>query len=170
MVTSNEAGFYRFNWVTTHMPSGDRLARSSSPNYIIRDSDQNLTDASIKFLQEQGIEHVIGLNSKANDETIKKKLKDGNIEYTPLPVQDFTAPTLEQLAEGNAAYRKHRGGTLVWCGYGHGRTGTMITALQIYAEKDKGEDRNDITYADYRTNHVESAEQFEVLDELKEKI
>lgn len=83
-------------------------------------------------------------------------------------MRDYAAPTLEQLAEGNASYRKHRGGTLVWCGYGHGRTGTMITALQIYAEQDNGENKQDVSRDDYRMNRVESAGQYDILDKLKE--
>lgn len=179
MVMAEEGGFHRFEWVTERMPGGDKLARSSAPNYDGEDSDQKLTQKSIKFLQEQKITHVISLNSLANDDdTIKKKLTDNSIAYTPLPVEDFHAPTAQQLSDGNAAYRKHRTGTLVWCGYGHGRTGTMITALQIYAEKDQGYQRQTLDHDDYEKNHVEqyhtdgtgaktSTGQFEVLDALQ---
>jgi hypothetical protein len=171
MVTAGQGGFNRFAWVTDHMPSGDRLARSSAPSYAGKDSGQKLTDDSIQFLKEQNLTHVISLNSEANDEAIKKKLKDNDIAYTPLPVKDFTAPTLDQLSTGNTAYRNHRAGTLVWCGYGHGRTGTMITALQIYAEKDReGSDRKDVTHDDYEQNRVETVGQFEVLDVLNNGI
>lgn len=44
----------------------------------------------------------------------------------------------------------------------------MITALQIYAEKDNGENKDDVSRDDYRTNRVESAKQYDILDRLKE--
>ncbi|KAI2471266.1 hypothetical protein F4781DRAFT_387917 [Annulohypoxylon bovei var. microspora] len=172
MTTPDAAGFYRFKWVEGHIPNSDRLARSSAPYYNGSDSDQKLTDDSIKFLKESKIEHVISLNSLANDIGIKENLKSNGIAYTPLPVEDFHAPTLNDLSTGNKEYRKHRAGTLVWCGHGHGRTGTMVTGLQIYAEKDKTSPQH-ISEDEYRNNHVEqkhngaSTGQFEVLDQLQ---
>lgn len=175
MVTADAAGFYRFDWVKGHIPDGDRLARSSAPYYASADSDQKLTDGSIQFLKDNKIEHVISLNSQANSDTIKKKLKDNNIAYTPLPVEDFHAPTLNDIKKGNTEYRKHRTGTLVWCGYGYGRTGTMVTGLQIYAEKDKSEIEV-LEDDDYEKNQVEEKDndgnltgQFQVLNKLQGK-
>ncbi|KAI0379299.1 hypothetical protein F5Y04DRAFT_131959 [Hypomontagnella monticulosa] len=172
MTTPDAAGFYRFEWVKGHIPDSDRLARSSAPYYNGEDADQRLTDTSIKFLKENKIEHVISLNSFADDEDITNKLVSNGIVYTPLPVEDFHAPTLDDLSTGNKEYRKHRAGTLTWCGYGHGRTGTMVTGLQIYAEKDKANPQR-ITEAEYKKNHVEqkhngvSTGQFEVLNKLQ---
>lgn len=172
MVTPDAAGFYQFDWVNGHIPDSDRLARSSAPYYKDEDSDQRLTDDSIRFLKDNRIEHVISLNSQANNEAIKTKFKDNNIAYTPLPVEDFHAPTLDNLKKGSTEFRKHRSGTLVWCGYGHGRTGTMVTGLQIYAKKDKTSPKK-LSHDDYRKNFVEqthecvSTGQFEVLDNLQ---
>ncbi|KAI1408904.1 hypothetical protein F5Y13DRAFT_193942 [Hypoxylon sp. FL1857] len=172
MTTPDDAGFYRFEWVKGHIPTNDKLARSSAPYYNGNDSDQRLTDTSINFLKENKIEHVISLNSLANNADITQKLTSNNIAYTPLPVQDFHAPTLNDLSKGNQEYRKHRAGTLVWCGYGYGRTGTMVTGLQIYAEKDKPTPAH-ISHDEYERNHVEpthggvSTGQFEVLDQLQ---
>jgi len=172
---ADNAGFYRFEWVKGHIPSTDRLARSSAPHYQSEDSDQHLTDESIAFLVGNKIEHVISLNSLADDSAIKKKLKDNNIAYTPLPVADFTAPTLRDLEKGNTEYKKHREGTLVWCGYGHGRTGTMVSGLQIYAENDKKYPKQ-LSHDDYKKNYVEpmhdgkSTGQYEVLDNLQKNL
>lgn len=167
MVTSDEAGFYRFSRVTAHMPANDKLYRSSAPHYI-RDSDQKLTADSIKFLKDNKIEHVISVNSKARDITITKALKDNSIAYTPLPVEDFHPPTMKDLETGNTGYRKHRAGTLVWCGFGWGRTGTMISGLQVYAEKDKPSPTR-LTLADYDINLVEEDEQRNLLEELQDQ-
>lgn len=166
------AGFHNFEQVNGHIPNTDKLYRSSAPYYNGQDSDQRLTDASIKFLQDKKIEHVISLNSQANNATIKDKLTAAKIAYTALPVVDFHAPTLANLQTGNQEYQKHRSGTLVWCGFGWGRTGTMVTGLQIYAEKAKPKPTK-LTHSDYEKNHVEpthngeSTGQFEVLDSLQ---
>lgn len=162
------AGFKQFAWVKGHIPDSDRLARSSAPYYNGKDSDQKLTDDSINFLKANKIEHVISLNSQANNKDISDKLKNNSIAYTPLPVEDFKPPTLSDLSTGNTEYRKHRAGTLVWCGFGYGRTGTMVSGLQIYAEKDKAQPQQ-LSHKDYENNHVETAEQMKVLDELQSK-
>lgn len=168
--------FKEWRQVSGHIPSTDRLFRSSSPNYTGSEDGHNLTDKGIEILKANKIDHVISLNSKAVSNTaIKTKLDNSGIAYTPLPVPDFNAPTAEQLATGNTNYRKHRKGTLVWCGFGHGRTGTMITGLQIYAEKDNKPPKK-LTQTEYKNNFVEqfnpstkkSTGQFEVLDKLQQ--
>ncbi|KAK8142352.1 hypothetical protein G3M48_008895 [Beauveria asiatica] len=107
----------------------------------------------------------------ANDETIKKALKDTGIAYTPLPVEDFHAATLYDFRRGWEAFTHHRGRsrTLVWCGYGHGRTSTMITALQMYAQHERGQLAT-WTRADYARNHVEDPTQEEALDALQQRL
>ncbi|QLI74585.1 uncharacterized protein G6M90_00g111340 [Metarhizium brunneum] len=131
---ASNAGFQRFEYVTEHVRDGDGLSRSSAPNYVWKDSDQNLTADSIKFLQA-------GNNNVG-------------IAYTPLPIVDFGTPTLEDFQKGYEGFKKHRPGTLVWCGFGHGRTGTMISALQIYIEHEKPSPQL-LTRQDYDNNHVE---------------
>lgn len=169
-----KAGFSNWEQLKDHIPPTDKPFRSGAPNYFSanKETDKHSLDKkTIDFLKTSGIKHVISLNSQAVTNTeIKEKLQGAGIVYTPLPVKDFTAPIREQLATGNKEYEKHRDGTLVWCGFGHGRTGTMITGLQIYAIKPcvrLGE-------VDYRKNHVEqygpnnkSTGQFKVFDELQ---
>ncbi|KAI0248926.1 hypothetical protein BJV78DRAFT_737788 [Lactifluus subvellereus] len=133
--------FRRFEWVITE--SG-WLARASAPNYddtatADPDSTQNMDDNAVQFLVANG----------------------NNISYTHLSVVDFQAPTLDDLDQAQQAYTSHISGrTLVYCGYGHGRTGTVITALQLYMGRDR-------THADYYANHVEDPSQFAVLDQLR---
>ncbi|KAM3483117.1 hypothetical protein MY8738_003432 [Beauveria namnaoensis] len=165
------SGLQRFAMVTEHMSPGDQLARSSCPCYQGEDSDQNITPETIAAFKKYNITHIISANSRANDETIKKALKDAGIAYTPLPVEDFHAATQDDFRQGWEAFTQHRGRgrTLVWCGYGHGRTGTMITALQMYAQHERGQLAT-WTQADYAQNHVEDPTQEEALDALQQRL
>ncbi|KAI0248924.1 hypothetical protein BJV78DRAFT_1284371 [Lactifluus subvellereus] len=155
--------FRRFEWVITE--SG-WLARASAPNYddtatADPDSTQNMDDNAVQFLVANGITNVISMNTYELSATEKQRLTDNNISYTHLSVVDFQAPTLDDLDQAQQAYTSHISGrTLVYCGYGHGRTGTVITALQLYMGRDR-------THADYYANHVEDPSQFAVLDQLR---
>ncbi|RDA85244.1 hypothetical protein CP532_2339 [Ophiocordyceps camponoti-leonardi (nom. inval.)] len=162
-------GFWRFEWVKDFLHPGDRLARSSAPHYDCKDCDQRLTTASIQFLRENKITHVISLNQEASSQSIRDDLLRNKIAYTALPTVDFQAPTLEDLTKAYDAFKKHRGGTLVWCGYGHGRTGTMISALQILSNHDMPSGRK-ISHWEYKENHVETDDQIEVLDKLQKSL
>ncbi|KID74541.1 protein-tyrosine phosphatase, partial [Metarhizium brunneum ARSEF 3297] len=124
---ASNAGFQRFEYVTEHTQS----------NFF-----------------KQEITHVISLNHEANNENITTALQNVGIAYTPLPIVDFGTPTLEDFQKGYEGFKKHRPGTLVWCGFGHGRTGTMISALQIYIEHEKPSPQL-LTRQDYDNNHVE---------------
>lgn len=168
---AEKGGLYRFEFVVDYMSPGDGLARSSAPNYQGEDSDQKITPDTIAAFRLYNVTHVISANHEANDETIKKALADAGIDYTPLPVPDFEAATAQDFQRGWDAFVQHRstGNTLVWCGYGHGRTGTMITALQIHAEHERGE-MHTWTHQDYVRNHVETAEQEARLNQLQETL
>lgn len=165
---ADEAGFYRFEQVKLHLLPTDRLFRSSAPHYKSRDSDQRLDPESIAFLNKQNIKHVISVNWPADDATITmtNTLRTAGIAHTPLKVEDHHAPTPEQLKKGNTEWEKHRPGTLVWCGFGHGRTGTMVSGLQIMAEKKKPHPHK-FTHDDYVRNHVETQDQEDVLNKLQ---
>ncbi|PHH92906.1 hypothetical protein CDD83_3737 [Cordyceps sp. RAO-2017] len=166
------AGFHRFEWVMDHFKEGDKIARSSAPHYddrVGKDETQDMAADSIKFLKQQGITHVISLNHYADNDKIRKALQQANIAYTPLPTKDFSPPTKEQLQEAWKAFSKYPASSLVYCGYGHGRTGTLISALQIYAESEKSSPGS-LTRADYDKNHVEKDTQRQLLDTLQKEL
>ncbi|KHO00994.1 protein-tyrosine phosphatase [Metarhizium album ARSEF 1941] len=163
---AERGGFKRFTWVTDRLRDGDRLARASAPYYNDNDADHKLTEESIKFLQEQKITHVISLNHKAHTPEISNALRWAGIAYTPLPVEDYGNPTSKDFRKAYKAFDRHRTGTLVWCGYGHGRTGTMISALQAYTEAEKTLPQP-LTRADYDANHVEKPGQRNTLNQLQ---
>ncbi|PHH86374.1 hypothetical protein CDD83_10329 [Cordyceps sp. RAO-2017] len=163
------AGFYRFEWVTDRFQKGDKVARSSAPYYSGGDESQNMTVDSVAFLKQHCITNIISLNHYADDDKIRTALKQANIAYTPLPTKDFAPPTEAQLKEAWEAFCQHRNSSLVYCGYGHGRTGTVISALQIYAECEK-RSQGELTRKDYDKNHVEEEGQRQVLDALQKEL
>ena len=180
---ADRAGFYRLRTVNPlpgFKPFDYKILRSSSPNYDDSkpnpDSTQQFNSYSIKYLQDNHIGHIICLNSDDDScKEIKEKLDAASpvIQFTRLSVKDYHAPTLEQLKEGYRRYVEVKKTTLVWCGYGKGRTGTMITALQWQIEKAKGTTRK-ISHQQYKDNGVEqkgpngqTTGQYEVLDDLQ---
>ncbi|KAM3512760.1 hypothetical protein MY11210_003634 [Beauveria gryllotalpidicola] len=166
-----EGGLQRFEFVKELMGPGNELARSSAPYYAGQDSHQKITPETIAALKKHGITHVISANSEANNEEIKNALTEAGIAYTPLPVQDFKAATQDDFQRAWDAFVSNRGtgATLVWCGYGHGRTGTIISALQMFAEHERGQSHT-WSLADYDRNHVETAGQRSALDTLQQRL
>ena len=98
------------------------------------------------------------------------------IKFAHIPVGDFCAASIEQLRKGYEVYLeagKGGGKTLVWCLYGVGRTGMLISALQILWMRDRvGGGGKEVVFGRkvYEENGVESEEQMRVLDELQKVI
>ncbi|RDA89141.1 hypothetical protein CP532_2225 [Ophiocordyceps camponoti-leonardi (nom. inval.)] len=159
-------GFRRFEWVTDHLGQGDKLARSSAPHYRCDDASQTVTEESVQFLKEKGIKHVISLNTYAESPAIAKALKEGDIEYTPLPTLDYEPVSLGHVLQGVEAFVKSpEEPTLVWCGFGHGRTGTLITAIQMYRlwERSFPEAATQLDEGQFKKNYVETPGQKDAL-------
>ncbi|RPA94547.1 hypothetical protein L873DRAFT_1814049 [Choiromyces venosus 120613-1] len=147
----------RFQWVVPN-----RLARSSAPYYDSEDSDQNMNETSIKFLAKHGINRIISLNKIPLSVRERRKLNDARISYTHVEVPDFAAPTKSQFDQIRNAYAKG-GVTLIYCGYGDGRTGMAISALQLFEGRE-------LSHKDYRDHGVQSPNQLTALDELSIRI
>ncbi|RPA94562.1 hypothetical protein L873DRAFT_1410171 [Choiromyces venosus 120613-1] len=147
----------RFEWVVPK-----RLARSSAPYYDSEDSDQSMNETSIDFLMGHGINRIISLNEISLSSREKLKLKAARISYTHIKVPDFAAPTQLQFDQIRVAYAKG-GVTLIYCGYGDGRTGMAISALQIFQGRK-------LSHQDYRDHGVQSPSQLTALDTLSIRI
>ncbi|RPA94551.1 hypothetical protein L873DRAFT_1814053 [Choiromyces venosus 120613-1] len=147
----------RFEWVVPQ-----RLARSSAPYYDSEDSDQSMNETSIEFLMKRGINRIISLNEIPLSSREKGKLKARGISYTHVKVPDFAAPTQSQFDQIRDAYAKG-GVTLIYCGYGDGRTGMAISALQIFQGRK-------LSHKDYRDHGVQSPSQLTALDALSIRI
>ncbi|KAG0638998.1 hypothetical protein HOY80DRAFT_1076023, partial [Tuber brumale] len=149
--------FNRFEWV---IPG--RLARSSAPYYDGEDSDQSINETSIGFLIRHDIKNIISLNSIGLSSREIGRLRRAKITYSHIKTLEFTAPTQAELALIWDAY--HNGGvTIVYCGYGDGRTGMAISAIQLF----EGRALRDL---DYRANGVQCPSQLAALHELNERL
>jgi protein tyrosine phosphatase len=151
------AVFRRFRWV---IPG--RLARSSAPHYNGHDEDQNMDQEAVDFLVGQEITNVISFNGYPLSREEIDRLKSRGISYHHIALPDYTAPTLAQLETLRSCYTAG-GPTLIYCGFGQGRTGTAISALQLY-------DGRSMVETDYKDNGVETPDQIKVLNDLKNKL
>ncbi|CUS10126.1 unnamed protein product [Tuber aestivum] len=148
----------RFEWVAP-----DRLARSSAPYYDGEDSDESINETSIGFLVSHGIKNIISLNSVEISPREKGRLRAAKISYSHITALECTAPTQEQFDQIWNAYEKRAGATIVYCGYGDGRTGMAISAIQIF----EGRTLSDL---DFRANGVQCRDHVEALNALSERI
>ena len=166
---ADAAGWHRFTPVTKSVPSGHKLYRASAPNYDenIGDKSQNLTQAAVNYLVSQGINSIISFNEY--EYTAAEKARLGSIKYLHIKLGDFKPPTLQQFAQANTFFLSNTS-TLVHCGYGHGRTGTGITGLQIYTENGKNLQPLASSWTTPLVsggNNVETREQVSILSEQR---
>ena len=147
--------FRRFEWV---IPG--RLARSSAPYYDSEDADQSMNETSIEFLDHYQIKNIISLNSVELSPRERARLRDAGIAYSHIKATEYTAVTQEQFDQIWDAYNKS-GATIVYCGYGDGRTGMAISAIQLF----QGHVLDD---KDYRENGVQCPSQLAALKALSD--
>lgn len=123
------------NWVASDANS-TKVYRSSQPYYNgDNDSEQVFDPNAVKVLKDHRINLIVSLNHKGLAKGQKEILDANKISYCYLGVEDYQAPTVAQLEKGCKEISKNlsAGNALVYCGYGQGRTGTMMTAYQIYS-------------------------------------
>ena len=149
--------FRRFEWV---IPS--RLARSSAPYYNGEDADESINETSIEFLNSYGIKNIISLNSVELLPRPRGWLRAAGISYSHIKTMEYTAVTQEQFDQIWNAYNK-AGATIVYCGYGDGRTGMAISAIQLF--QGRALDDND-----YRGNGLQCPSQIAALNALSDRI
>lgn len=123
-----ERGFRNFQWVLDGV-----LARSSQPNYRETDGEHEFGFLQADYLKQKKITCVISSNEYGIPEHSKKLLATHGISYYhfkledhhPLPPEELVAAA--EIIEGN----RKRGATLVYCGFGQGRTGTIVAAWAV---------------------------------------
>jgi len=149
--------FRRFEWV---IPG--RLARSSAPYYNGEDVDENINETSIEFLHNHKIKNIISLNSVELPLRQRGWLRTAEISYSHVRAVGCTAVTQEQFDQIWNAYGVG-GVTIVYCGYGDGRTGMAISAIQLFQGRALGGN-------DFRANGVQCSSQLAALNALSDRI
>jgi len=149
--------FRRFEWV---IPG--RLARSSAPYYDGEDSDEAINETSVEFLNNHKIKNIISLNSVELSPRQKGRLRAAGISYLHIKAVECAAVTQEQFNQIWKAYDKG-GVTIVYCGYGDGRTGMAISGIQLFQGRTLDDN-------DFRENGVQCSSQLAALNALSDRI
>jgi atypical dual specificity phosphatase len=135
-----------FSWVIP-----DRLAGMPRPG-----RDAPIEDDAA-FLRERGIALVVSLT----EEPLPAAPFAGRgIELLHLPVRDFRAPTVDQLARfvaRTSAVVAGGGRVAVHCAYGKGRTGTFLAAYLVHEGRPAGAAIAEVRRL--RPGSIETAEQ-----------
>ncbi|KAF4577222.1 hypothetical protein EYR40_009416 [Pleurotus pulmonarius] len=160
--------WFRFMEVDKYVASGHKLYRASAPNYKGKDEDQEMTVQRAAFLKKVGIDCLISFNHVKYSSKEEGYLKAAGITYLWLQVPDFQPSTEKQVDDAYRMYKKHKA-TLVHCGFGWGRTGTAICALQLFCEK--GANPPEKLWGEVDGgDQVETKEQIAMLADLKKKL
>lgn len=145
--------------------NGSKVYRSSQPNYNDKiDTVQVYTEEQVEALLKYNIKNIISANYKEVSPDSIIRLKDNGIEVHHYIVEDYKEPTREQVTNAAIEIQNARCkgvSSLIYCGYGCGRTGTFVSAWEILAGvKSKTEALKEST--------SETKEQKTLLQELNE--
>lgn len=125
-----ESGFRNFQWVLNGV-----LARSAQPNYTGSDKEHEISYPQADFLKKKGITCLISSNQYALPKHSKTLLNTHGIAYYHFEVEDYKSATPEQLRRVAeiVEFNRKKGAALIHCGFGEGRTGTMVAGWAMVA-------------------------------------
>ena len=133
IIIANKArdhGWLRWKKVTEHLLPGRTIYRASCPNY---QTSQGLTQEAVDWLKQNEVSSIISFNAVPYNQAELDRLNAAGISYRHYKTEDFTSPSTKDLKEAAAFHESFPTAvTLIHCGYGHGRTGTGVSAIQLY--------------------------------------
>jgi len=175
---SNDDVYERFKEVTENIGElkGSRLFRSSAPNYDYtpgEDSDrtQFFNNAAKTFLRDNNINAIVSMNEY--NYTVRQPdtfnmLEEIDCQYKHLPVIDFKSPTIKDFRDAITFMKSISDGMiLTHCGYGEGRTGTLVSAVQLWSTGGIKPTKDQVK-ANY--NGVEDQSQKDTLEDWRKRI
>jgi atypical dual specificity phosphatase len=117
-------------------------------------------DAAVDWLQQQGVRNIVSLTHPVFD---PDRLNAAGFGYLHLPVEDFTAPELDQIERFVQFVDEApaRGATVVHCTAGMGRTGTMLACYLVHQGYDP--DRAIAEVRALRPGSIETSEQSAII-------
>ncbi len=126
------------------------------------------TVSDFESLKEQNIDAIVSLTEQPLYSAL---IEEFGFEYKHVPIEDLTAPSLEQIDEfvEFATSMKERGKkVVVHCGAGIGRTGTMLACYLVHKGYSAAEAINEVRQK--RPGSIETVEQEEIVIKYAEKL
>lgn len=120
---------HNFSWVREGEIAGS--AHPGGFGYSPHNGQQEL-ELNLGFFSQAGIGAIVSLSVTPLNEEVLARF---GLRYLHLPVEDMTAPTIEDVEEFITFARDTRrtaAGTLVHCTAGRGRTGTMLACYLVH--------------------------------------
>ncbi|HHT9133340.1 MAG TPA: dual specificity protein phosphatase 23 [Candidatus Avalokitesvara rifleensis] len=124
--------------------------------------------SDFEFLKERDIDAIVSLTESPLSNTL---IEEFGFEYKHVPVEDLTAPTLEQIDEFvEFAVRMKKMGkkVAVHCEAGIGRTGTMLACYLVHGGYSARDAVNEVRKK--RPGSIETVEQEEIIARYAEKL
>lgn len=119
--------FKNFSWVKRC-----KLARCAQPGYNgLADTVHSITATQLNYLKKHNFSQVISLNHCLMNANSIQTLAVNNITYRHIVVADFQPIGLAQLTTLVGNIESAGQATLVYCGFGEGRTGTLVSAWAV---------------------------------------
>lgn len=111
----------RFQWVLE-----GKLARCAQPGYGGEDGEHSVKLQDAYFLTSKNIRQVISVNSQPMTQAGQTVLSHAGIAFHHFPIPDYHAPTPWELWEVARLIDTGPGASIIYCGFGAGRTGTFV--------------------------------------------
>jgi atypical dual specificity phosphatase len=119
----------------------------------------------LEFLKEQGIGAIVSLTLEPLEPAL---VDEFGLRYLHLPIPDFAPPTMAQVRRFNEFLKSAEAdglATVVHCGAGHGRTGTMLACALVERGRKAEDAINELRML--RSGYIETREQEAVVFEVE---